>query len=153
LLTSATAHSRWPAWQPSWIWFPSKVPFDDQPCCPVKMAACISCIWFPSIIWQTPGSTSPIFWWLIGGDGRKVLFERMTSAVAHSRFGFGWLSDKRLGLLAQYFVAYGGDWRKVPVNDQRHLSFKMVTMAAILDLVSVDYLTNTRVDRPVIYIF
>jgi Fe-S cluster assembly iron-binding protein IscA len=37
----------------------------------------------------------------------------------------------------------GGDGRNVPVDDQRHRSFKM---AAILDLVSVDYLTNARVD-------
>jgi hypothetical protein len=27
----------------------------------------LSWIWFPSIIWRTPASTGPIFWWLIGG--------------------------------------------------------------------------------------
>jgi hypothetical protein len=40
----------------------------------------------------------------------------------------------------------GGDWKKVPVDDQRLRSFKMATMAAILDLVSVDYVTNASVD-------
>jgi hypothetical protein len=41
-MTSAAAHSTWLLRQRSWIWF-------------------------PSIIWQTPASTGPIFWWLIGG--------------------------------------------------------------------------------------
>jgi hypothetical protein len=38
------------------------------------------------------------------------------------------------------------DFLKVPFDDQRRLSFNMVAMAAILDLVSVDYLTNACVD-------
>jgi hypothetical protein len=41
-MTSVAAHPIWPLRQPSWIWF-------------------------PSIIWWTPASTCPIFWWLIGG--------------------------------------------------------------------------------------
>jgi hypothetical protein len=32
----------------------------------------------------------------------------------------------------------GGDWRKVPFDDQLHHSSKMATTAAILDLVSID---------------
>jgi hypothetical protein len=40
----------------------------------------------------------------------------------------------------------GGDSRKVPFNDQLRHSFKMATTAAILDLVSVDFLTNAWVD-------
>jgi hypothetical protein len=40
----------------------------------------------------------------------------------------------------------GRDWRKVPVNDQHLRSFKMAAVAAILDLISVDYLTNAWVD-------
>jgi hypothetical protein len=64
-----------------------------------------SWIWFPSIIWQTPVSTGPIFLWLIGGA-----------------------------------------WRKVPFIDQCLRSFKMAGMATILDLVSVDYLTNASVN-------
>jgi hypothetical protein len=54
---------------------------------------------------DAPGSTSLIFWWLIGGD-----------------------------------------WRKVPFDDQRRGSSNMAAMAAILDLVSIDYLTNACVD-------
>jgi Fe-S cluster assembly iron-binding protein IscA len=45
-----------------------------------------------------------------------------------------------------FFVAYSGEWRKVPFDDQCRHSFKMVTMAAVLDLVSVYYLTNAGVD-------
>jgi hypothetical protein len=37
------------------------------------------------------------------------------------------------------------DWRKIPVDDQHLRPFKMAVMAAILDLVSVDYLTNASV--------
>jgi hypothetical protein len=43
LSTSTTAHPTCLLRQPSWIWF-------------------------PSIIWRTPASTDPIFWWLIGGN-------------------------------------------------------------------------------------
>jgi hypothetical protein len=39
-----------------------------------------------------------------------------------------------------------GDWSKIPVDDQLRRSSKMATMAAILDLVSVDFLTNAWVD-------
>jgi hypothetical protein len=53
-----------------------------------------------------PGSTGVIFWWLIGGN-----------------------------------------WRKVPFIDQLRHSSKMAAMAAILDLVSIDFLTNACVDR------
>jgi hypothetical protein len=36
-----------------------------------------------------------------------------------------------------------GDWKKLPFDDQRHSSFKMVARTtAIVGLVSVDYLTN-----------
>jgi hypothetical protein len=52
-----------------------------------------------------PVLTGPIFWWLIGGD-----------------------------------------WRKVPFDDQLRYSSKMATMPAILDLVSIDSLTNPWVN-------
>jgi hypothetical protein len=45
-----------------------------------------------------------------------------------------------------FFWLIGCDWRKVPVDLQCRRSFKMAATAAILDLVSVDYLTNTWVD-------
>jgi hypothetical protein len=38
------------------------------------------------------------------------------------------------------------DWRKVPFDNQRRHSFKMATMPAILDFVSIDFLTNAWVD-------
>jgi hypothetical protein len=52
------------------------------------------------------------------------------------------------GLTGRFFCFWviGGDWRKVPFDDQHRRSFKMATTAAILDLVSVDYLTNPWVD-------
>jgi hypothetical protein len=53
------------------------------------------------IFWPTPGSTGSIFWWLIGGDWRKVLF----------------------------------------IDQSRHSS-NMAAMAAIFDLVSINYLTE-----------
>jgi hypothetical protein len=40
----------------------------------------------------------------------------------------------------------GGDYRKVPFNDQLCHSSKMAAMPAILDLVSIDFLTNAWVD-------
>jgi hypothetical protein len=40
----------------------------------------------------------------------------------------------------------GGDYRKVPFDDQLRRSSTMATTAAILDLVSVDFLTNAWVD-------
>jgi hypothetical protein len=40
----------------------------------------------------------------------------------------------------------GGEWRKVPFDDQRQHSSNMAATAAILDLVSVDYLTNACVN-------
>jgi hypothetical protein len=40
----------------------------------------------------------------------------------------------------------GGDWRKVPFDDQLRRSSKIAATSAILDLVSVDYLTNAWVD-------
>jgi hypothetical protein len=69
MITSAT-HPRWPLCSPLWIWS-------------------------PLIFWRMPWSTGLIFWWLIGGN-----------------------------------------WRKVPFDDRSS------NMAAILDLVTVDYLTN-----------
>jgi hypothetical protein len=67
-------------------------PFSDQRCRSFKMATRQPYwILFLSIIWRMPGSTAPIFLWLIGGD-----------------------------------------WRKVPLDDQRRSSFKMAAMAASL---------------------
>jgi hypothetical protein len=43
-------------------------------------------------------------------------------------------------------VAHWGNWRKVPFDDQRRRSSNIAAMAAILDLVSVDYLMNVCVD-------
>jgi hypothetical protein len=47
---------------------------------------------------------------------------------------------------AIFWWLIGGDWRKVPFDDPRRRSSNMAAMAAILDLVSVDYLTNACVD-------
>jgi hypothetical protein len=60
-----------------------------------------------------PGSTGPIFLWVIGGDWRKVpgnnkcrhLFKMASTAAI---FGFHWLSDKRLSRQVWFFVAYWG---------------------------------------------
>jgi hypothetical protein len=41
-----------------------------------------------------------------------------------------------------FFVGHWGNWRKVPFNGQRRRSSNAAAMAAILDFVSVDYLTN-----------
>jgi hypothetical protein len=57
----------------------------------------------------------------------------------HLWFGFRRLDNKHLWHI-------GGDYRKVPCDDQLHRSSKMATMATILDLVSVAFLTNTWVD-------
>jgi hypothetical protein len=46
----------------------------------------------------------------------------------------------------------GGDWRKVPFDDQRRRSSNMAAMAAILDLVSIDYLMNACVDWADIFV-
>jgi hypothetical protein len=40
----------------------------------------------------------------------------------------------------------GGDYRKLPFDDQLRRSSKMAAMATILDLVSIDFLTNAWVD-------
>jgi hypothetical protein len=48
------------------------------------------------------------------------------------------------GLIDPIFLwLIGGDWRKVPFDDHLRRSSKMAATAAILDLVSVDYSTNT----------
>jgi hypothetical protein len=49
-------------------------------------------------------------------------------------------------LLEIFLWLIGGDWRKVPFDDQCRRSSNMAAKAAILDLVSVDYLTNACVD-------
>jgi hypothetical protein len=36
----------------------------------------------------------------------------------------------------------GGEWKKVPFDDQRRHSFKMAAAATILDLVPINYLMN-----------
>jgi hypothetical protein len=47
----------------------------------------------------------------------------------------------------KFFVwLIGGDWRKVPFDDQCRRSSNMAATAAILGLVSVDYLTNACVN-------
>jgi hypothetical protein len=45
-----------------------------------------------------------------------------------------------------YLWLIGGDERKVPFNDQLRHSSKITATAAILDLVSIDFLTNAWVD-------
>jgi hypothetical protein len=63
---------------------------------------------------------------------------------SHLGFGFHQLSDKRLGRLLRFFLwLIGGEWRKIPFDDQCRRSFKM---AAILDLVPINYLTNAWVN-------
>jgi hypothetical protein len=47
---------------------------------------------------------------------------------------------------SDFSVAQWGNWKKVPFNDQHHCSSNMAATAAILDLVSVDYLTNACVN-------
>jgi hypothetical protein len=67
---------------------------------------------------------------------------------SHLGFSFPRLSNnKQLGMLVPILLwLIGDDWRKVPFDDQCRRWFKLATMAAILDLVSVDYLTNAWVD-------
>jgi hypothetical protein len=50
---------------------------------------------------------------------------------------------------SDFFVAYSGEWRKFPFNDQCSRSFKM---AAILDLVSFGLFSDNGRSRLVIYI-
>jgi hypothetical protein len=40
----------------------------------------------------------------------------------------------------------GGEWKKVPFDDQCHRSFKMAAAAAILNLIPFNYLTNAWVN-------
>jgi hypothetical protein len=42
----------------------------------------------------------------------------------------------------------GGDWRKIPFDDQRRRTFKMASMVAILGVVSFDDLMNDRGSSP-----
>jgi hypothetical protein len=51
------------------------------------------------------------------------------------------------GSIHPFFLWHtGGDYRKVPFDDQLCRSSKIAAMPAILDLVSVDFLTNAWVD-------
>jgi hypothetical protein len=60
----------------------------------------------------------------------------------HLGFGFHWWEDKCLDRLIWFFLRLiGGDYRKVPFDDQLCRSSKMAATAAILDLVSVDFVT------------
>jgi hypothetical protein len=126
-MISSAANPRWPLRPPSWIWF-------------------------PSIRGQTPESTGPIFWWLIGGDWRKVPFDDHPPLIQDGRyrrhlgFGFHWFWPTPVSTCAIFWCLTWGDWRKVPFDDQRRRSSNMAATAAILDLVSVDYLTNACVD-------
>jgi hypothetical protein len=56
-------------------------------------------------------------------------------------------------LMNVFLCLIDGDWRKVPVDDQRRRSFKMATTATILDLVPVNYLMNARVVIPRVFIY
>jgi hypothetical protein len=51
-----------------------------------------------------------------------------------------------------FWWLFGGDWRKVPLDDQCRSSLKMATMAAIFDLVSIDSLTDPRDDWSDIFV-
>jgi hypothetical protein len=51
-----------------------------------------------------------------------------------------WAISMKLQVIFLWLI--GGDWRKVPFDDQRRRSSNIAAMAAILDLLSVDYLTN-----------
>jgi hypothetical protein len=72
----------------------------------------------------------------------------MISSAAHPRWPLSWiwfLSIKRQtpGSIHPIFLWHiGGDYRKVPFNDQLCRSSNMVATAAILDLVSIDFLTQ-----------
>jgi hypothetical protein len=128
-MISAAAHSRWPLWQPSWIWF-------------------------PSIICQTPGLTGPDFFCgLLGVTGGRFLL--LTSAAAHSTWPShlpSWISFPSIISRTPestdpiFWYLIGGDCRKVPFDDKCCRSFKLVATGAIFDLVSVHYLTNASVD-------
>jgi hypothetical protein len=93
-MTSATTHSRWPLWQPSWILF-------------------------PSIIWRTPGSTGPIFLWLYWGWLEECSFQWPVPLLiqdgccgSYLGFDFRRLSDKHLGRLVLFLGGRNwGDWR------------------------------------------
>jgi hypothetical protein len=82
-------------------------------------------------------------------------FLSMISSTTHPRWllrppSWIWfLSIRRQtpGLIHPIFLRLiGGDYRKVPFDDELHHSSKMVATAAILDVVSVDFLTNAWVD-------
>jgi hypothetical protein len=109
-IISATTYSRWP---PSWILF-------------------------PSIIWLTPQSTGPIFWWLIWGEWRKVSFNdqhccsiKMATAPAIlDLVPINYLTNVCVNW-SDFLVAYWG-WLEVgscrwsvlpPIQDGSHLGF------------------------------
>jgi hypothetical protein len=46
----------------------------------------------------------------------------------------------------QFLWLIGSDYREVPFDDQLRRSSKMAAMAVILDLFSIDFLTNAWVD-------
>jgi hypothetical protein len=164
-MINSAAH---PRWLQSWIWFPSfrrqtpgsihpiflwliggdyrKVPFDDQLCRSSKMAT-------PSWIWFPLSDFLVAHWgwlaWLEEGSFRwsaPPLIQNGRSA-RHLGFGFHRFSYQCwVHSGSDFLVAHWGNWRKVPFDNQRRRSSKMAATAAILDLVSVDYLTNTCVD-------
>jgi hypothetical protein len=47
----------------------------------------------------------------------------MTFHSSHLAFGFRRLSDVSVNW-SNFLVAYWGEWRKIPFDDQRHHSFK-----------------------------
>jgi hypothetical protein len=81
------------------------------------------------------------------------MFLSMISSAAHPRWALRPPSLILFPLIfwptvywSDFLVAHWSDWRKVPFDDQRCRSSNMATMAAILELVSVNYLTNACVD-------
>jgi hypothetical protein len=64
---------------------------------------------FPLIFSPTPGSTGPIFWWLIGVTGGRFLSIPAPPLIRHGRYGshlgfaFRRLSDERLRRLVHFW--------------------------------------------------
>jgi hypothetical protein len=77
--------------------------------------------------WRTPESTGLIF---LGVTGGRFRCSFKMAARQPYWFRFCRLSDECLGRLLRFFLwLIGGDWMKVPLDDQHRSSFKM---AAIL---------------------
>jgi hypothetical protein len=84
-------------------------------------------------------------------DWRKVSFDdqcrrRSFKVVAMDFVSFNYLINAWVDWSNFFLSLTGGDLRKVPFNGQHRRSFKMAAVAAILNFVSIYYLTSAWVD-------